>query len=116
MRKRFALLWSVAILVIALAIPSTTFAVSGVFYRIVGGNCTQTKTRAVVRFVAKPSSGADYLRVRSCVEQRPNASAPWIRVHTFDPIDKHYTPDGSRHTVEVDDSYQRPAGTDARII
>jgi hypothetical protein len=37
-------------------------------------------------------------------------------VHTFDPIDYHYTPDGTRHFVEVDDSYQRPAGTDARII
>lgn len=116
MRKRLALLSCVVAIAAAMALPATTFAVSGVFYRLVDSNCTRTQISAVVQFVAKASSGADYLRVRSWVEQRGNSASPWVRVHKFAPIDYHYTPDGSRHTVEVDVSYSRPVGTDARII
>jgi hypothetical protein len=117
MRKRFALISVAAMMAAALTLPGTAAAANGIFYRILDRDCTPTEMTYVVRFVAKGSSGANRLRVKTRIEQRAPYSSTWTGgVYYFPPVYYDYTDDGTRHFLHIDRSYPNNPGVEERIV
>ncbi len=115
MRMQFRLLWGAVALLAALALPATTFAGHGVFYRITSASCSPGEAGFALNFVAKGNTDVNRFKVRAWVEQRSISGGTWSHTH-FPQVDQTFTADGTRHRLQINHCYADSLAVYTRFI
>ena len=115
MRIRFALICTLGILGVALALPATTLgAESGYKYKVVYNYCDGKTVHFKIKNIAEGSTPANKLTIESWAQKRVNGS--WRFVHTWDRAKYKFTPDGDRHWLISWRQYNGVPGSKFRIL
>jgi hypothetical protein len=100
MRKRFALLWTLAVLGAALALPATTAAGGGGFsYKVVYNYCNHYQVNVKVKNIAAGYTNADGLTVESKAQRKTNRG--WQTVYNWNRADYAFPTNGQKHVLTV---------------
>jgi ABC-type transport system involved in multi-copper enzyme maturation permease subunit len=103
MRKRLALLWTMAVLGAALALPATTVAASGYSYKTIYNYCNGNQVNIKIKNIAAGWTPADGLTVESKAQRQ--TSSGWQTVYTWARADYAFATNGVKHTLTVWRSY-----------
>jgi hypothetical protein len=101
MRRRLALLLSVAVLGTGLALPGAAAAStnvtpdSGYVYKVIYNYCSADGSYMKVKEIAKGYTPANYLTMKIVAQERRGGR--WKTVHKFSLLSYSFTPNGSNH-------------------
>jgi hypothetical protein len=97
MRKRLSLLWVLAVIAAAMALPASTAAANGNDYEVVYNRCNGANPEFKVKNIARGWSNANKLTNESWVEKKPGTGGTWARVYTWDASQYKFTKNGDKH-------------------
>ena len=104
MRRRFAMLWTMAVLGAALALPATTAAGGGGYtYKILYNYCNGYQPNMKVKAIAAGWTPADGITIESKAQRK--TSSGWQTVYTWQRADYAFFPNGSKHSLTAWRSY-----------
>ena len=103
MRKRFAMLWVVAVLGVALVLPASVAAGGGYSYRTVYNYCSGNQVNLKMKNIAAGFTPADRLTIDSWAQRK--LSGGWQTVYTWNRVNYSFNPNGSKHTLTAWRSY-----------
>lgn len=103
MRKRFALVWALAVLMLALMLPATTAAASGFTYQTVYNYCSGNQVNLKMKDIAAGSTNANKLSIESWAQRQ--LSSGWQTVYTWNTAVYKFSENGLNHTLTASRSY-----------
>lgn len=115
MRRRLALLWTLAVLGAALALPATTAgASSGYGYKVKYNYCDGATVRFKVKNIAEGWTNANKLTVDSLAQRK--SDGVWRTIYEWDRAKYQFEPDGTRHWLTSWRSWQGTTNDSYRIV
>jgi len=96
MRKRLSLLWALAVLAAAMALPASTVAADGNTYKVLYNYCAGANPMFKVKNIARGWSAANKLTNESWVEKKPPGGT-WATVYTWDVSQYKFETNGDKH-------------------
>ena len=114
MRKRLTLLWTMAILASALALPATTAAANGYSYRTVYNYCNGYQVNLKMKAIAQGYTNANSLTIDSWAQRRVNGY--WQTVYNWNQTYYNFPANGQRHSLTAWRSYNGNANYYFRIV
>ena len=106
MRKRLALIWTLAVVGAALALPATTVGGNtGYSYRTVYNYCEGAQVNIKVKNIAEGFTEANKLTIDSWAQRAPAKSGPWTTVYRWDRASYKFEADGQKHWLTSWRSY-----------
>ena len=104
MRRRFAMLWTMAVLGAALALPATTAAGgSGYSYKVPYNYCNGYQVNMKVKAIAAGWTSADGITIESKAQRKTGSG--WQTVYTWNRADYAFFTNGSKHSLTAWRSY-----------
>jgi hypothetical protein len=98
MRKRLSLIWVLAVLGAAMALPASTAAANGHDYQVVYNRCNGANPEFKVKNIARGWSNANKLTNESWVEKKPGGRGQtWSKVYTWDKAQYKFKKNGDKH-------------------
>ena len=106
MKKRLAMLWTMAVLGAALALPATTAAGgSGYSYKVLYNYCNGYQVNFKIKNIAAGWTPADGLTIESKAQRRNLGGGSWQTVYNWARADYAFFPNGAKHTLTATRSY-----------
>jgi hypothetical protein len=108
MRSRQALIWILAVVGAALALPPTTLAGrpdTAYSFKIIYNYCDGTTVHFKVKNIVEGSSDANKLTIDSWAQRASQKSGPWTKVYQWDRASYKFDIDGTKHWLTSWRSY-----------
>jgi hypothetical protein len=117
MGKRFALLWTPFVLVLAFALPATTAAANGYTFTKVTQHCYGSQGQNVylrVRLTAAGSTTTNKLTINS--KSQYFSGGKWRNSYTWKQDKSTFTPNGSSHSIDYSYTHEGNNTYNWRIV
>jgi hypothetical protein len=112
MRKRFALLWAMVVLVIAMALPAATAAAGGYTYKTVYNYCNQVNLK--MKNMAAGYTPANSLTIESWAQRK--LAGGWQTVYIWNDVYYNFNANGLKHTLTAYRQYNGNSSFLFRIL